>query len=167
MELIRFYDEQTKIYKLTFVSVHNFTTFTILIKTIIMETSDQVQEKIVQQVSAPLYSAKGWMKLIGILLIVVGVVYALSIVGIIFAWIPIWLGILVTGAANKIDLAHKSGDKYSFIEAQKKIGLYFTIYGVITLIGLILTLLFFVIALSTGFLADFISNIQNSNMQYY
>jgi hypothetical protein len=132
-----------------------------------METSDQIQEKIVTQLSAPLYSAKGWMKFIGILLIVMGVTYALSIVGIIFAWIPIWLGILVTGAANKIDTAYRTGDKYSFIEAQKKIGLYFTIYGVLILIGLILILLFFVIALSTGFLAQFIENIENSGMQYY
>jgi hypothetical protein len=132
-----------------------------------METSDQIQEKIVTQLSAPLYSAKGWMKFIGILLIVMGVTYALSIVGIIFAWIPIWLGILVTGAANKIDTAYRTGDKYSFIEAQKKVGLYFTIYGVLILIGLILILLFFVIALSTGFLAQFIENIENSGMQYY
>lgn len=147
--------------------MHNFPTFTLLNKTIIMETSDQVQEKIIQQVSGPLYSAKGWMKFIGILLIVVGVLYALTIVGLIFAWIPIWLGILVTGAANKVNMAYQSGDKYSFIEAQKKVGLYFTIYGVITLIGMVLTLLFFAVALSTGFLADFISNIENSNMQYY
>ncbi len=132
-----------------------------------METSDQIQEKIVTQLSAPLYSAKGWMKFIGILLIVMGVMYALSIVGIIFAWIPIWLGILVTGAANKMDMAYRTGDKYSFIEAQKKVGLYFTIYGVLILIGLILTLLFFVIALSTGFLTQFIENIENSGMQYY
>ncbi len=132
-----------------------------------METSDQLQEKIIQQVSAPLYSSKGWMKFIGVLLIIGGVFYALSIVGIIFAWIPIWLGILVTGAANKMDLAYKSGDKYSFIEAQKKIGLYFTIYGVLILIFLILTLVFLIVALSTGFLTEMISNIENSGMQYY
>jgi hypothetical protein len=132
-----------------------------------METSDQVQEKVIQQVSAPLYSAKGWMRLIGILLIITGVVYALSIVGIIFAWIPIWLGILVTGAANKMDMAYQTGDKYSFIEAQKKIGLYFTVYGVLTLIGLILFVLFFAVAFSTGFLTNFIENIENSGMQYY
>lgn len=132
-----------------------------------METSDQLQEKIIQQVSAPLFSSKSWMKFIGILLIIAGVFYALSIVGIIFAWIPIWLGILVTGAANKIDIAYKSGDKYSFIEAQKKVGLYFTIYGVLILIFLILTLVFIIIALSTGFLSEMISNIKNSGMQYY
>ncbi len=132
-----------------------------------METSDQLQEKVIQQVSAPLYSSKGWMKFIGILLIIGGVLYALSIVGIIFAWIPIWLGILVTGAANKLDMAYKTGDKFSFIEAQKKIGLYFTIYGVLLLIFLILTVLFFIVAISTGFLTEMISNIENSGMQYY
>ena len=132
-----------------------------------METSDQLQEKIIKQVSAPLYSAKRWMKFIGILLIIGGVFYALSIVGIIFAWIPIWLGIMVTGAANKIGMAYNSGDKYSFIEAQKKIGLYFTIYGVLILIFLILTLVFLIVALSTGFLTEMISNIENSGMQYY
>ena len=132
-----------------------------------MESTDQIQEKTIQQVSAPLYSAKGWMKFIGILLIVVGVFYALSIVGIIFAWIPIWLGILVTSASNKIDMAYKSGDKYSFIEAQKKVGLYFTVYGVLILIFLILTVIFFVVALSTGFLTHMIDNIENSGMQYY
>ena len=133
----------------------------------IMETSDQLQKKIIQQVSAPLYSAKGWMKFIGILLIIGGVLYALSIVGIIFAWIPIWLGILVIGATNKMDMAYHSGDKISLIEAQKKIGLYFTVYGVLILIFLILTLVFFIVALSTGFLSEMISNIENSRMQYY
>ena len=37
----------------------------------------------------------GWLKFLGIILIIAGGLYALTLVGIIIAWLPIWLGILI------------------------------------------------------------------------
>ena len=127
-----------------------------------LSNQEELQQKIVKQVSAPLYSARGWMKFVGIMLIITGVFYAISIVGLLFAWVPIWLGILISGASSRMDAAYKSGDKYSFIEAQTKLGTYFTVFGVLMLIGLVLTILVFVVALSSGFLVEYISNIEQS-----
>jgi hypothetical protein len=102
------------------------------------------------------------MKFVGVMLIIYGVIQAITILGIIIAWIPIWLGVLITSASNRMDAAYNAGDKYSFIEAQMKIGSYFTVFGVLLLIGLVLTVVFVAIALSTGFFTEYMLNIQNS-----
>ena len=120
------------------------------------------ENNVIKQVSAPLFSSKGWMKFVGIMLIITGVFYAISIVGIVIAWIPIWLGILLIGAANRLDAAHNHGDKYSFIEAQTKIGSFFTISGVLMLISLLLTIVFIGIAISSGFLVEYITHMEQS-----
>lgn len=119
-----------------------------------MENPDlNTEELLVKDVSTPLFASKGWVKFLGILMIVYGGLVALSLVGIVVAWLPIWLGILLNKAANKIEQAHYSGNKNEMIEAQKSLATYFTIYGVLALIGIIFALLFVVVAVSTGLLA--------------
>ncbi len=49
-----------------------------------METTDPTQA-LVREISLPLYQAQGWMKFLGIVMIVQGVLTALTIIGIIFA----------------------------------------------------------------------------------
>ena len=44
---------------------------------------------------APLYEARGWMKFLGIVMVIAGIFTAITIVGIIIAWLPIWLGVLL------------------------------------------------------------------------
>jgi hypothetical protein len=108
------------------------------------------EENTVREVSLPLYGSKGWIKFLGILMIIYGVLVALSIVGIIIAWLPIWLGVLLSKTANNIERAHLSGDKMAMIKAQNSLNTYFTVYGVLALIGIILTGLFLIIIASTG-----------------
>jgi hypothetical protein len=54
----------------------------------------------VRELSVPLFQAKGWLKFLGILSIIGGVFQALTIVGIIYAWIPIWSGVLLHQAGS-------------------------------------------------------------------
>ncbi len=56
--------------------------------------------EIVRELSAPLASGRGWIKFLGILSIVSGALGALSIIGILWAWLPIWLGVLLFQAAS-------------------------------------------------------------------
>jgi multidrug efflux pump subunit AcrB len=88
-----------------------------------------------------MFASKGWIKFLGILMIIYGAFAALSIIGIVVAWLPIWLGVLLNKAANKIEQAHYSGNKQDMLEAQKTFASFFTIYGVIALIGIILSIL--------------------------
>ncbi len=95
----------------------------------------------VQDAARPLFEAKGWMKLLAVLSIVGGALYALSIVGIIVAWLPIWIGVLLWKAAAAVENAHATGSAEEFLTSQAKLKTLFTIYGVVTLVGLILAVI--------------------------
>lgn len=110
----------------------------------------------IRQLSSNLYAAKGWMKLTGVLMFINGVFTALSIVGIIIAWLPIWMGVLLFQSAGAIERAYNSEDENALVEALSKIKTYFVIMGVLSLIGVI----FFAIAFMFGFLGAILSGLQ-------
>ena len=64
-----------------------------------------------KQICFPIYQSRNWMKFLGVLSIASGILSAISIVGLLFCWLPIWLGTLLFGAANKIEAAYYSGDE--------------------------------------------------------
>ena len=61
------------------------------------------EQHMVQELSMPIFQARGWLKFLGVLSIISGVGTALSIVGIIFAWLPIWMGVLMFQAGSSIE----------------------------------------------------------------
>ncbi len=95
------------------------------------------EKELVQQLSLPIYEAKGWMKLLGVVLILNGVVAVFTLVGILICWLPIWLGILLFKSASLIETAQVSGEKTMLLESLRKIRTYFTINGILMLIVLI------------------------------
>ncbi|NOZ60530.1 MAG: DUF5362 domain-containing protein [Calditrichaeota bacterium] len=95
------------------------------------------EKEVVQQMSSPLYDAKGWLKLIGIVSIIYGVLMIFTIVGIVVCWLPIWMGVLLYGAASKIDAARSTGDSTAFLETMSKLKTYFIINGVLILIVIV------------------------------
>jgi len=96
---------------------------------------------LVKEVSLPIYQSKGWMKLVGVLSIVYGVLVALTLIGIIIAWLPIWMGILLFKSASSIEQAYLGGRKDDLVLSLSKLKTYFTIMGVLTLVGLVLAVL--------------------------
>ncbi len=114
-----------------------------------METENIEQATIIKEVSAPLFHSKGWMKFLGILSIIYGVLMAISIIGIIFAWLPIWLGILIYQSSTSAENAYVTGDKHSMIRSLNQLKTFFTISGVLALIGIILTIIFVTTGLLT------------------
>ena len=91
----------------------------------------------VQEMSMPIYQARGWLKFLGILSIISGVGTALSIVGIIIAWLPIWMGVLMFQAGSSIDSAGQFGDKFAFLRSMGNLKTYFMLQGILTLIGIV------------------------------
>lgn len=106
---------------------------------------------VVRALSYPLFSNKGWLKFFGIMNILYGVLAAITVVGIIIAWLPIWLGVLVNTAANKVEKAYMVGDYQALLETQQELSTYFLINAVLVLIGLVLLGIFVIVALTTGF----------------
>jgi hypothetical protein len=95
------------------------------------------ENQMVQQLSLPIYQARGWLKFLGVLSIISGVGSALSIVGILFAWLPIWMGILMFQAGSSIEPAGAFGDKFAFLRSLGSLKTYFILQGVLTLLGLV------------------------------
>ena len=96
--------------------------------------------RMVQELSIPIYQARSWLKFLGVLSIIGGVGQALSIVGILFAWLPIWMGVLMFQAGSNIESAAQFGDKFAFLRSMGGLKTYFVLQGVLSLLGIFLAL---------------------------
>ncbi|TVS20787.1 MAG: hypothetical protein EA424_02220 [Planctomycetaceae bacterium] len=104
----------------------------------------------IRGVIEPLYRGKFWMQLLGVVSILYGVLLAITIVGLIVAWIPIWAGVVLIQAAGASSRAFESGDAVEMTRAMAKLKTYFTIFGVLMLIGIILTVVGMVFGIGAG-----------------
>lgn len=111
-----------------------------------MENQVTDQSALVRELGIPIYQSRGWLKFLGVISIIQGIVSAITIVGIIFAWLPIWIGVLLYKCATTMERAYISGDKRTYIESLDKLKTYFIIQGIVSVLGIIIG----VIALSLG-----------------
>jgi len=91
-------------------------------------------------VLAPLMEARTWMKVLAVLLVIEGVLMVPSIWGILVAWLPIWLGVLLFQAASALDRVER-GDGAAAEEVMAKLKTFFTVAGVAAIVLLVVTLL--------------------------
>jgi len=122
---------------------------------------NQQEEMMIRELMQPLKNATGWIKFLGVLLIIYGVVSALTIVGLIIAWLPIWLGVLLLRAAKNTNSAYYQGNKSAVLAALNNVGSFFTVYGVVALIGILLFVAFFIFIIATGVLWESMDAISN------
>jgi len=112
-----------------------------------MEIQDQVWEQLVASAT----KSKGWMKFLGIIMIISGALTAISVVGILWAWIYIWLGILLLQAGNKATELLASKSPENLVEYQSKLSSFFQITGILTIVALGLAVIALIIASIMGF----------------
>mgnify|MGYP001075015801 CR=1 FL=1 len=106
-----------------------------------MEATQDNESAVIRELSLPLSQGKMWMKLVGVLAIISGIFTALTIFGIVVAWLPIWMGVLLFQSASAIEQAQMAGDKAAMVESMAKLKTYFTIMGILTLISIAFTAL--------------------------
>jgi hypothetical protein len=111
-----------------------------------MENQANEQAAIVRELGLPLLESKGWIKFLGVVSVIQGIVVAFTLVGLIIAWLPIWIGVLLYQSASILERAHLTGDRATFSAAMAKLKTYFMIQGILTLLGIIAA----IIALSLG-----------------
>lgn len=90
----------------------------------------------------PLHAVAGWIAFLGWVFIVLGVIYCLTIVGLIIGWLPIWMGVLLKGASEKLKLGFQAGNEADLHAASKNLGTYFVVLGILTLIAVVINLLY-------------------------
>lgn len=93
-------------------------------------------------VCEPLSRGTGWIKFLGIMTIIGGVLTALTITGIIVAWLPIWLGVTYLQAAGRISEGYQNSNTELLAQGNDKLRLAFKIIG----ITMIVYIVFFVVA---------------------
>ena len=101
-----------------------------------MELQDQVWEQLVASAT----KSKGWMKFLGIIMIIGGAlnIVAVHTLGFLWAWIPIWLGILLLQAGNKATEFMVSKSPENLVEYLNKLSSYFKINAILSIILLII-----------------------------
>ncbi|MDE2235350.1 MAG: hypothetical protein KGL13_02270 [Gammaproteobacteria bacterium] len=118
-----------------------------------METNN---ETLIKELAQKMQGAHFWMYLVGILMIIGGVLEAISIVGIVFAWLPIWLGVLLCMAASSLNKANMTGDADQLQLMLGRLKMYFVVQGVVSLIVIVLGIVGFLFF--RGFIMGMMSN---------
>ncbi len=111
------------------------------------------EESVVTKLAGPLYKAKGWMKFVGVLSIIQGVLSILSIWGIIICWIPIWMGVILCAASNHVRIAFETNNDDEFLASMEKLGTYFRIAGILAIVSLVIGIIAIMAAVAIPLLA--------------
>lgn len=94
------------------------------------------------QVFQPIQESKGWINLIGIMTIIGGALYCLTIIGAVFGIPVLIMGLALRKSTAKVDEGMASNDANAFYEANKEMSKFFMIAGIMTAIGLLINVAF-------------------------
>lgn len=104
-----------------------------------MQQTDSPEESLKRACSIAAKSA-GWMKLLGVLSIIQGVFAVFTIWGILIAWLPIWLGVILFRAANEAEMS-AAGLTNHLESYLSRLNRYFLIQGIMALLMIVVALI--------------------------
>ncbi len=102
----------------------------------------EVQDDLIQRMQEEVSRTKGWMVFWGIVSIISGALSAISIVGIVVAWLPIWMGIVLLQAGGRGGDFASSKDFQHLSQMLSKLRLYFLIGGITIIVTLVVSIVF-------------------------
>jgi hypothetical protein len=94
-------------------------------------------DDLVKRLASVLAASSVWMKLFALVMILeaVGITFSTFGVGLILAWIPLWLGILLWTSANRASAALASGSERDLQECLDRLRFYFKLNGILIIIA--------------------------------
>lgn len=98
---------------------------------------------IVNNIRATAADMAGWLKFLGVISIIEGALTALSIVGIIIAWIPIWMGVLLFQAGSNATMAQASERSQELVIMTRKLKTFFILTSVLIIVSLAIGVILF------------------------
>ena len=105
-----------------------------------IEGSDQA---LVQYLADPIYRARGWMKFLAVLAFIGGGLTAITIIGIVFAWVPILFGVFLWQSATAIDTGYNQVSVEQVHRAHDKLRVLFIAYGILAIVYILAIVVFF------------------------
>lgn len=104
------------------------------------------------EVLQPLFAVQGGLRFLAGLAIAAGVLNCLMIVGLLYGWIPIWIGILLWRTANRLERGRRSGAAVELREGLQSLATAIRIMVALALVSIVLTLtvLAFLVAAAIG-----------------
>jgi hypothetical protein len=104
----------------------------------------ELNSDIEQKVTTNCKDMNGWIKFLGITAIICGGLYAISIIGLIIAWLPIWMGIILLRVANGSrevadGKAESLGDMFDSLKT------FFILSGVLTIISIVFSVIWMLV----------------------
>ena len=96
---------------------------------------------------------KVWLNILGWSFIISGVLYCLTIVGLVIGWLPIWAGLSLTKASKAATNVQQSGSAEEVINYLDGLKVYLTITGIGALLGVIFAIGMFFVGLTGGLAA--------------
>jgi len=78
----------------------------------------------------PLYDSLLWIRLFAACLIFYGGLITVTGVGVLVAWVPMWIGVLLLLASKTIKAAHENDDTQALVLSLSRLKTIFTILGV-------------------------------------
>ena len=104
----------------------------------------EINSAVEQKVTTNCKDMNGWIKFLGITAIIAGGLYVLSIIGIVIAWLPIWIGVILLRVANGSKEVAE-GKIESLGEMLGSLKTFFVLSGILTIISIVFSIIWFMI----------------------
>ncbi|HDH15582.1 MAG TPA: hypothetical protein ENG90_03760 [Gammaproteobacteria bacterium] len=85
----------------------------------------------------PLYESRLWIRLFAACLIFYGALITVTGVGILVAWVPVWIGILLLLVSRTIKTAYEKNDEQALMRSLARLKTIFTILGLSSVVLII------------------------------
>ena len=104
-----------------------------------MELNSDIEQKVITNCK----DMNGWIKFLGITAIIGGGLYAISIIGLIIAWLPIWMGVILLKVANgSREIADGKAESIGDMFASLKT--FFILSGVLMIISIVFSIIWMI-----------------------
>lgn len=112
-----------------------------------------VRDPWLDRLLVPAFESQKWLKFLGVVMIAGGVLTAISLFGLVVAWVYIWLGALLWQAGNRAESAYLRRDPAMLEQFMIKVKNLAMIGGVLTIVSIALAVIAGASALIFGWMA--------------
>ena len=102
-------------------------------------SNDEQISALVSSLTSPLYHSRFWINLFAACLIIYGALITVTGIGVLVAWIPLWIGVLLILTTKSIKAAHTGRDEKALLKSLNRLKTIFTILGIASVMLIVAT----------------------------